>query len=61
MVRAVISAQGVVEIAAAMSGPASLREAAVEAMRNWRYRPYLVNGKPVVVQTYINFHFSLEH
>ena len=61
MVRALISENGRIESATAVSGPTSLQEAAVDAMRGWRYRPYLINGKPVEVQTYVNFHFSMEH
>lgn len=60
MLRAVISETGAVESVTVMSGPGQLRQAAVDAMRNWRYKPYLINGKPVQVQTYIDFHFSLE-
>ncbi|RSL15148.1 TonB family protein [Edaphobacter aggregans] len=61
MVRALIAEDGKIENVTAVSGPAGLQQAAVDAMRNWRYRPYLMNGKAVEVMTYINFHFSMEH
>lgn len=60
MVRAVISEKGTVESVTVVSGPMALREAAVNAMRSWRYRPYLMSGKAVEVQTYVDFHFSLD-
>jgi len=34
-------------------------QAALDAVRQWRYRPYTVNGEPVVVMTTINVGFSL--
>ncbi len=42
-----------------LSGPMMLRAAALEAVRNWRYKPYLLNGQPIDVQTAINVVFSL--
>lgn len=42
-----------------VSGPEDLRSAAAEAVRQWRYRPYLLNGEPVEVRTTINVIFSL--
>jgi TonB family protein len=60
MVQALISEKGIVESVRVVSGPAALREAAAEAMRNWRYKPYLMGGKAVEVQTYVDFHFSLQ-
>ena len=60
MVRALISEKGTVESVAVVSGPTALRQAALDAMRSWRYRPYLISGKPAEVQTYVDFHFSLD-
>jgi protein TonB len=59
MVRALISERGTVESVSVVSGPPALRQAALDAMRSWRYRPYLMSGKAVEVQTYVDFHFSL--
>jgi protein TonB len=36
-----------------------LAQAALDAVRNWRYRPYLLNGEPVEVQTTVNVTFTL--
>jgi periplasmic protein TonB len=36
-----------------------LREAAVDAVRTWRYKPYLLNNQPNEVETTINVVFTL--
>jgi protein TonB len=36
-----------------------LRQAAVDAVRNWRYQPYKLNSQPVEVETTINIVFTL--
>jgi protein TonB len=36
-----------------------LTQAAVAAVQNWRYRPYLLNNEPVEVETQVNVIFSL--
>jgi protein TonB len=43
-----------------VSGPAMLRNSAMEAVKNWRYRPYLLNNQPVEVETTIRLVFSLD-
>jgi TonB family protein len=52
-----INAKGIVEALSVISGPASLRQAALDAVRHWTYRPYLLNNKPVEVETTINIIF----
>jgi protein TonB len=37
-----------------------LVSAAMDAVKQWRYKPYLVNGVPAEVQTTINVNFQLE-
>ena len=54
-----IDEQGNVEEATAVSGPEELREAAVEAARQWRWNPMTVDGVPVKVTGRIAFGFSL--
>ena len=44
----------------AISGSFMLRQAAVDAVKNWAYKPYLLNGEAVEVDT-INVVFSLSH
>jgi protein TonB len=56
---ATISKSGSIEGLRVVSGPAMLRNSAMDAVRNWRYRPYLLNNLPVEVETTINVVFSM--
>jgi TonB family protein len=57
--RATIATNGTIKDLRAVSGPVMLRQAAVDAVRNWRYRPYRLNNQPVEVQTTVNVVFTL--
>lgn len=57
--RAIISKTGAIENLTVLSGHAMLVTAAVEAVRQWRYRPYMLNGEPVEVETEITVNFVL--
>jgi protein TonB len=59
VLQAVISKQGVIEILKLLSGHPMLVPAAIEAVRQWRYRPYVLNNEPVEVETQITVNFSL--
>ena len=59
VLQAAISKTGSVEDLHVVTGQALLQDAALSAVRTWRYRPYLVNGEPVKVQTTINVIFTL--
>lgn len=61
VLHATISTKGVVETLSVISGPASLQQAAMDAVRHWTYRPYLLNNKPVEVETTINVAFLQGH
>jgi periplasmic protein TonB len=56
---ATISKNGTIENLRVASGPALLQQAAIDAVKTWRYRPYLLNGEPVEVETTVNVVFSL--
>jgi protein TonB len=56
---ATISPTGSIENLQVLSGPLPLRQAALDAVKTWRYRPYLLNNQPVEVETTINIQFSL--
>jgi TonB family protein len=56
---ATITTNGTIKDLRAVSGPALLRQAAVDAVRNWRYKPYRLNNQPVEVETTINIVFTL--
>jgi len=61
VLRAVISVQGAVLSPTAISAPdPQLAEAAVKAVRQWRYEPSLLNGEPVETVTTITVNFELE-
>lgn len=57
--QATISKNGMIENLRVVSGPAMLQQAAMDAVRQWRYKPFLLNGEPVEVQTTVNVVFSL--
>ena len=61
VLRAVISKDGSVEHVQVIQGHRLLRGAAKNAVRNWRYRPYKINGVPVDVATTVSVDFSLHH
>jgi protein TonB len=56
---ATISRDGTIANLRIVSGPAVLQQAAYDAVSSWRYRPYLLNGQPVEVETTINVIFTL--
>lgn len=57
--RAIIATDGSVEHLEILSGSSILARAAVQAVRQWRYRPTLLNGMPVEVETFITVNFVL--
>lgn len=59
VLRATISKEGTIEDLKVISGPPMLQAAAMDAVRTWQYKPYLLNGEPVRVQTQVNVVFSL--
>jgi protein TonB len=59
VLQAVISKKGNIENLRVMSGHPMLVQSALDAVKQWRYRPYLLNGEPVEVETQITVNFSL--
>jgi periplasmic protein TonB len=59
VLQAVISKQGVIENLRVLTGHPMLVPAAIEAVRQWRYRPYVLNNEPVEVETQVTVNFSL--
>jgi TonB family protein len=58
---AVIGKDGTIENLLVVKSPdPSLAESAIKAVRTWRYRPYLLNGDPVEVETTVNVVYTLE-
>ena len=56
---AVIGKDGSVQDVRVESGLPILAQAAIDAVRQWRYRPYLLNGEPVEVDSRITINFTL--
>lgn len=60
VLQATISRTGTIENLRVMSGPPMLRQAALDAVKQWRYRPYLLNGQPVEVETAVEVDFTMD-
>ncbi len=58
MLRALVNSAGRVQSVNVLSGNRTLAQAAANAVKSWRYRPYQVNGAPVPFQTRVLFHFT---
>ena len=56
---ATISRTGSIENLRVASGPAMLHQAALNAVQSWRYRPYILDGQPVEVETTVDVIFTL--
>jgi protein TonB len=60
ILQATISRAGTIENLRVISGPAMLRQAALDAVKQWRYRPYMLSGQPVEVETAVEVDFTLD-
>jgi Gram-negative bacterial TonB protein C-terminal len=58
VLNAVIGQDGAVMRVHSLSGPDSLASAASEAVKWWKYQPYLINGQPVEVETTVTVNFQ---
>jgi protein TonB len=59
VIQATISKTGAVGNLRAVSGPAMLRQSALDSVKTWRFRPYMLDGEPVEVDTTVNVTFAL--
>ncbi len=59
VIAAVVDRDGHVSEARVISGPELLRDAALRAVQNWRYRPYEVDGTPTEIATTARLQFRL--
>jgi TonB family protein len=59
LLQAVIGKDGHLKSLTVISGPEELRSAAIGAVQQWRYRPYMKEGEPVDVSTTITVNFTL--
>ena len=60
LLNATISPEGSVESLSVASGNALLNHAAMDAVKQWRYKPTISNGQAVRIQTTITVNFSLK-
>lgn len=58
VLQALIGKDGSVRNLHALSGPPMLTQAAVDAVKQWRYKPYYLDGQPVEAETQINVKFT---
>jgi len=59
LLQAEISKDGTIQNLRLISGHPMLTSAAIEAVKQWRYKPYILNGEPVEVETQITVNFTL--
>jgi len=59
VLQAVIGADGTIENLNVVSGPAILTTAALQAVRQWHFKPYLLAGQPVETKTRITVNFTI--
>lgn len=57
---AIISKSGHIADLEVISGPKELRKSSIDAIKTWKYTPYLLNGHPVEVRTEIHVEYSLQ-
>jgi protein TonB len=59
VLQAEISKDGSIQNLRLISGHPMLAPAAIEAVKQWKYKPYLLNGEPVEVETTVQVNFTL--
>jgi periplasmic protein TonB len=59
VLHAVIGKDGSIQNLTLVSGHPMLAPAAIEAVKQWKYKPYLLNGEPVEVDTEVQVNFTL--
>jgi len=55
----IVDTEGNVASLQLISGHPMLAPAAIEAVKQWKYRPYLLNQTPVEVETQVQVNFTL--
>ncbi len=59
VVSAEVDETGKVTSAKAISGPVTLRQAAIDSVKQWKYSPALIDGKAATSQVTVNVQFRL--
>jgi protein TonB len=60
LLQALIGVDGGVQELRVISGPTILVSAARQAVQQWRFKPYLVNGKPVETYARVTVNFTID-
>ena len=60
VLHAIVSKEGVVENLTVLSGPSELQGSALDSVRQWTYKPYLLNGEAVDVETTVTVTYSIQ-
>ena len=60
LLQVTIDKQGAISNLGVVSGHPLLADAAVEAVRQWQYRPILLNGQPIEVVTTVTVNFVFQ-
>ena len=59
VIEVIIGKDGTIQNINSVTGPDMLQESAIEAVRQWIYKPYLLNGQPTEVQSTITVNYTL--
>jgi protein TonB len=59
VIQATITKNGTIGNLSVVNGPPMLRQAALDAVKTWRYRPYLLDGEPVEAETTVSVSFNM--
>jgi protein TonB len=59
ILQALISREGTIQELQVLNGPGILAAAAREAVKQWRFKPYYLNGQPVETQARITVNFTI--
>ena len=58
--RAIIATDGSIESLQAVAGDAGFYQSALDAVRQWRYKPTVLNGQPVEIDTFITVIYTMQ-
>ena len=59
--RAIIGTDGSIQSLQVVSGDPLFLQSAVDAVQQWRYKPTILNGQPVAIDTYITVIYTMPH
>jgi len=59
--RAIVATDGTIQSLEIVSGDPMFYQSAIEAVRQWRYKPTILNGQPLEIDTFITVIYTLQH